>query len=126
MKLYRRDVDNRNEFIGEDTIDHTPKDETVRLYTGNAFDLVGERRQTNFRLDTNNHWAEETFEIRVRNHKKETVETRVVEHMYRWVQWELKSKSMPYHKADARTIEFRPKVPAGGEAVITYTVRYSW
>jgi len=126
VKLYRRDVDNRNEFIGEDRIDHTPKDETVRLYTGNAFDLVGERRQTNFRLDTNNHWAEETFEIKVRNHKKETVEIRVVEHMYRWIQWELKEKSMPFQKSDARTIEFRPNVPAGGEAVITYTVRYSW
>ena len=126
VKLYRRDVDNRNEFIGEDRIDHTPKDETVRLYTGNAFDLVGERRQTNFRLDTNNHWAEETFEIKVRNHKKETVEIRVVEHMVRWIEWELKSKSMPFQTSDARTIEFRPKVPAGGESVITYTVRYSW
>ena len=126
VKLYRRDVDDRNEFIGEDTIDHTPKDETVRLYTGNAFDLVGERRQTNFRLDTNNHWAEETFEIKVRNHKKEPVEIRVVEHMYRWVQWELKAESMPSRKSDARTIEFRPKVKAGGEAVINYTVRYSW
>ena len=126
VKLYRRDVDNRNEFIGEDRIDHTPKDETVRLYTGNAFDLIGERRQTNFRLDTNNHWAEETFEIHVRNHKKETVEIRVVEHMYRWIQWEVKAESMPFRKSDARTIEFRPKVPADGEAVITYTVRYSW
>jgi hypothetical protein len=126
VKIYRRDVDGRNEFIGEDRIDHTPKDETVRLYTGNAFDLVGERRQTDFRLDTNKHWAEETFEIKVRNHKKEKVEIRVVEHMYRWIQWKMKSKSMPYKKTDARTIEFRPKVPAGGEVVITYTVHYSW
>jgi hypothetical protein len=102
-------VDGRNEFIGEDRIDHTPKDETVRLYTGNAFDLIGERRQTDFRLDTNKHWAEETFEIKVRNHKKEKVEVRVVEHMYRWIQWEMKSKSMPYKKTDARTIEFRPE-----------------
>lgn len=126
VKIYRRDVDGRNEFIGEDRIDHTPKDETVRLYTGNAFDLVGERRQTDFRLDTNKHWAEETFEIKVRNHKEEKVEVRVVEHMYRWIQWEMKSKSMPYTKTDARTIEFRPKVPANGEVVITYTVHYSW
>ncbi len=126
VKIYRRDLDGRNEFIGEDRIDHTPKNETVRLYTGNAFDLVGERRQTDFRLDTNKHWAEETFEIKVRNHKKEKVEVRVVEHMYRWIQWEMKSKSMPFEKTDARTIEFRPKVPANGEAVITYTVHYSW
>ncbi len=126
VKIYRRDVDGRNEFVGEDTIDHTPKDETVRLYTGNAFDLVGERRQTNFRLDTNNHWADESFEIRIRNHKKEEVEVRVVEHLYRWLQWEVKAKSMGFAKTDARTIEFRPRVPADGEAVITYTVHYSW
>ncbi|MBI5420102.1 MAG: hypothetical protein HZA60_08430 [Deltaproteobacteria bacterium] len=126
VKIYRRDMDGRNEFIGEDAIDHTPKDETVRLYTGNAFDLVGERRQTNFRLDTNHRWADESFEIKVRNHKKEEVEARVVEHMYRWIQWELKESSMPHGKTDARTIEFRPRIPAGGEAVMTYTVHYSW
>ncbi|HEU5360276.1 MAG TPA: hypothetical protein VFU42_03865 [Candidatus Deferrimicrobiaceae bacterium] len=126
VKIYRRDVDGRNEFIGEDRIDHTPKDETVRLYTGNAFDLVGERRQTDFRLDTGHHWADESFEIRVRNHKKEAAEVRVVEHLYRWIQWEIKAKSMPYRKSDARTIEFRPTVPPGGEVVIAYTVHYSW
>jgi hypothetical protein len=126
VKIYRRDLDGRNEFIGEDSIDHTPQDETVRLYTGNAFDIVGERRQTSFRLDTNAHWADESFEIKVRNHKKEAAEVRVVEHMYRWLQWQLTAKSMSSAKKDARTIEFRPTIPAGGEAVITYTVHYSW
>ena len=126
VKIYRRDVDGRNEFIGEDRIDHTPKDETVRLYTGNAFDLVGERRQTDFRLDSSGHWADESFEIKVRNHKKEEVDVRLVEHMYRWIQWKIKATSMPYRKTDARTIEFRPRVPPGGEVVITYTVHYSW
>ncbi|HEY5765813.1 MAG TPA: hypothetical protein VIS30_07250, partial [Candidatus Deferrimicrobiaceae bacterium] len=122
VKIYRRDRDGRNEFVGEDAIDHTPKDETVRLYTGNAFDLVGERRQTNFRLDSSQQWAEESFEIKVRNHKQEAVEIRVVEHLYRWIQWEIKAKSMPYRKSDARTIEVRPTVPPGGEVVIAYTV----
>lgn len=126
VKIYRRDLDGRNEFIGEDAIDHTPKDETVRLYTGNAFDVVGERRQTNFRLDTNNHRADESFEIRIRNHKEQDVEVRVVEHLYRWLQWEVTETSKDFAKTDARTIEFRPRVPAGGEAVVTYTVRYSW
>ena len=126
VKVYRRDVDGRNEFIGEDEIDHTPKDETVRLYTGNAFDIVGERRQTNFRLDSNGHWADETFEIKVRNHKKEAVTVRVVEHMYRWIQWDLTAKSMEFKKNDARTIEFRPTIAPGGEATIFYTVHYSW
>ena len=126
VKVYRRDADGRNEFVGEDAIDHTAKDETVRLYTGNAFDVVGERRQTNFRLDTNNHWADESFEIRVRNHKKEAVEVRVVEHLYRAVEWEVKAKSMDFAKVDARTIEFRPRVLPDGEAVITYTIHYTW
>jgi hypothetical protein len=126
VKLYRRDTDGRNEFIGEDAIDHTPKDETVRLYTGNAFDLAGERRQTNFQLDTRGHWADETFEIKVRNHKKEAVEVRIVEHLYRWIQWNITASSLNFTKTDARTIEFRPNIPANGEAVITYTVHYTW
>ena len=126
VKVYRRDVDARNEFIGEDQIDHTPKDETVRLYTGNAFDLAGERRQTNFRLDESRHWADESFEIKVRNHKKEDVKVRVVEHMYRWIQWEITASSMDYKKTDARTAEFRPAIGSGGQVIITYTVHYTW
>jgi len=126
VKIYRRDVDGRNEFIGEDEIDHTPKDETLRLYTGNAFDLVGERRQTNFKLDTSKNWVDESFEIKVRNHKGEAAQVRVVEHLYRWLQWEVTASSMDYAKADARTIEFRPTIEPGGEAIITYTVHYSW
>jgi len=126
VKVYRRDVDGRNEFIGEDQIDHTPKDETVRLYTGNAFDLVGERRQTGFRLDESRHWADESFEIKVRNHKQEPVKVRVVEHMYRWIQWEITASSMDYAKTDARTVEFRPAIVSGGETIINYTVHYTW
>lgn len=126
VKVYRRDVDGRNEFIGEDQIDHTPKDETVRLYTGNAFDIVGERRQTSFKLDTNGNWADESFEIKVRNHKNGEAEVRVVEHLYRWLQWEITSNSMDYAKTDARTIEFRPKTAADGQATINYTVHYTW
>ena len=126
VKVYRRDVDGRNEFIGEDGIDHTPKDEVVRLYTGNAFDLVGERRQTDFKLDTARNWADESFEIKVRNHKKEAVKVRVVEHMYRWLQWAITSATAEHVKKDARTIEFRPTIAPNGEAVIRYTVHYTW
>jgi hypothetical protein len=126
VKVYRRDTDGRNEFIGEDAVDHTPKDETVRLYTGNAFDIVGERRQTNFKVDSQGHWADESFEIKVRNHKTERAEVRVVEHMYRWFQWEVTAKSLDYAKNDARTVEFRPVIEPGGEAVIHYTVHYTW
>ena len=126
VKLYRRDIDGRNEFIGEDQIDHTPKDETVMLYTGNAFDIVGERRQTNFKIDHNGSWMNESFEIKVRNHKKDEAEVRVIEHLYRWVTWDITAKSADFSKKDARTIEFREKIPADGEAVINYTVHYTW
>jgi hypothetical protein len=126
VKVYRRDVDGRNEFIGEDRIDHTASEETVRLYTGNAFDIVGERRQTDFKLDSARHWLDESFEIKVRNHKKEPVTVRVVEHMYRWIQWGIPVNSMPFTKTDARTVEFRPSIPPGGQAVITYTAHYTW
>lgn len=126
VKIYRRDIDERNEFIGEDEIDHTPKDETVRLYTGNAFDVMGERRQTDYKLDNSKDFVDESFEIKIRNHKEEAVEVRVVEHMYRWLQWEVTASSMTPQKKDAKTIEFRPTIEPGGEAIITYTVHYTW
>ena len=60
------------------------------------------------------------------NHKEEAVEVRVVEHMYRWIQWEITAGSMDRTKTDAQTVEFRPTISAGGEATITYTVHYTW
>src|SRR5439155_21348319 len=87
LRFYRRDTDGHLEFIGENTIDHTPRNETVRVYTGNAFDVVGERRRTNIRADSAHNWMEESFEIKVRNHKKEPVNVRVVEHLYRCTNW---------------------------------------
>jgi hypothetical protein len=126
VKVYRRDADGRSEFIGEDRIDHTPRDETVRLYTGNAFDLAGERRQTNFKLDNRGNMADESFEIKVRNHKKEEVEVRIIEHLYRWFQWEITEKSNIFLKTDARTIEFRVPVKPDEEKVVTYSVHYTW
>jgi len=126
MKLYRADTDGSREFIGENTIDHAPADETVRLYLGNAFDLKGERRQTDFKIDTSRETATEAFEIKVRNHKKEAVEVRIVEHLYRWSTWKVASSSDPYEKTDARIIEFRVKVAPDAEKVVTYRVNYSW
>jgi hypothetical protein len=126
VKVYRRDSDGRNEFIGEDAIEHTPKDETVRLYIGNAFDIVGERRQTSFKLDSGHNWADESFEIKLRNHKAEEIEVRIVEHLYRWIQWDITDKSNVFLKTDARTIEFRVPLKPDEEKAVTYTVHYSW
>jgi hypothetical protein len=126
LRFYRRDADGQMEFVGEDMIDHTPRNETVRVTTGNAFDLVGERKQTNFRVDTGDKWMDESFEIKLRNRKKETVEFRVVEHLYRWNNWEITAKSDEFKKTDAQTIEFRVPVKPDEERTITYTVHYSW
>ena len=126
LRFYRRDTDGSLQFVGENTIDHTPKDEMLRIYTGNAFDIVGERKRTNYRVDSNAHWMDETFEIRVRNHKKESANVRVVEHLYRWTNWKLTEQSNQFKKRDAQTIEFPVTVAPDGEQVVTYTVHYSW
>ena len=126
LRFYRRDTDGQLEFVGENTIDHTPKDETIRVYTGNSFDTVGERKQTNFHIDSRMHWMDETYEIRVRNHKKEPVQVRVVEHLYRCNNWKLVDSSATYRKSDAHTVEFPITVAPDGEQIVTYTVHYTW
>ncbi len=126
LRFYRRDTDGHLEFIGENMIDHTPKDETLRVYTGNAFDVVGERKRTNYHVDSNQRWMDETFEIRIRNHKKEAVEVRALEHLYRWTNWKVAESSANFNKKDSQTIEFPVTIAPNGEQVVTYTVHYSW
>jgi len=126
VRFYRRNDDGQMEFTGENMIDHTPKDETVRIYTGNSFDLAGERRRVNYTVENAKTSATETFEIKVRNHKKEPVEVRVVEHLYRGKNWTIAASSDNYQKKDSQTIEFPVTVKPDGEKVITYTARYTW
>jgi len=126
VRFYRRNDDGQVEFTGENTIDHTPKDETVRIYTGNAFDLTGERRRVDYFIESGKQTARESFEIKVRNHKKEPVEVRVVEHLYRGENWEITVKSDEYRKIDSHTIEFPVKIAPDEEKVVTYTAHYTW
>jgi hypothetical protein len=126
VRFYRQDQDGQMEFTGEDQIDHTPSDETVRFYTGNAFDVVGERRRTNYSRNSKENSIDESFEIKLRNHKKNPVEVRVVEHLYRWNNWQITQKSDEYRKTDAQTVEFRVQVPPDQEKTVTYAVHYSW
>ena len=125
LRFYRRDSDGQLEFIGENVIDHTPKNETVRVYTGNAFDIVGARKRLDLKVQSNDFF-DETFEIKVRNHKSTPATVRVVEHLYRWINWSIKEKSDEFVKTDAQTIEFRVIVPPDSEKTITYTVHYTW
>jgi len=119
-------ADDSLEFIGEDTIDHTPKDEEVLIKMGSAFDVVGERKQLDFKVDTARKWMDEKIEIKLRNHKEEAVEVIVKENMYRWVNWEITEKTHDYKKIDARTIHFPVTIEPDGEVTIRYTVHYSW
>jgi len=125
VRLYQEDVDGAALLIGEDQIDHTPKGEQLRLYVGDAFDIVGERIQTDFRRPSEKS-LEETYEITLRNHKDEAVEVRVVEHLFRWSEWRILRSSGDYDKIDSSTIEFRVRIPANGETQVSYTVRYVW
>jgi len=126
VRFYRRGDDGQLEFTGENDIDHTPKDETMRLYTGNAFDMTGERTRTEYRADFAGRWIDESFEIKVRNHKTVPVEVRVAEHLYRWTSWDIVKNSDPFKKLDSRTIEFTVEIPPDGERTVTYKVHYSW
>jgi hypothetical protein len=122
-RVYKKDTDGSLEFIGEDTIDSTPRDERVVLYIGDAFDIVGERKQTDFRILSPDLF-EEAFEIKVRNHKKEAVKVKILEKLYRWAEWEILKKSTDYEKLNSRTIIFPVEIKPDGEAVVTYRVRY--
>jgi hypothetical protein len=126
VRFYRRDSDGQLEFTGENVIDHTPKDETVRVFTGDAFDLTGERKRTSFKVNNRGDNADEAFEIKLRNHKKEPVEIRVVEHLYRWTNWEISDNSDPFVKTDSQAIEFRVQIKPDEEKTLTYKVHYSW
>ena len=113
------------EFIGEDLIDHTPRNETVRLKAGNAFDVRGSRTQTDFKVDTGRKTMTETWSIELRNQKDVAQEVVVREPLYRWRNWELRS-SDDYEKLDSRVVQWTVEVPAEGTRTITYTVVYTW
>jgi hypothetical protein len=126
VRFYRQDADGQLEFTGENDIKHTPRDETIRVYTGDAFDIKGERRRTDYRIDASRRILDESFEIKLRNHKKEAAEVRAVEHLYRGTIWEITEKSNAYLKTDSQTMEFRVQVPPDSEKVVTYTAHYTW
>jgi hypothetical protein len=127
VRVYKRDdADKTNEFVGEDVIQHTAKDEKILIKLGSAFDIVGERKQTNFTINANGHVITESFEIKLRNHKKEPATILVKENLFRWTNWEITNESDKHEKQDYRTIHFPVTVPPDGEKTVTYTVKYTW
>ena len=126
IRVYKRDDDGKEQFIGEDEIDHTPKDEQVRLYLGNAFDIVGERAQKDFKSMAAGRIVEEMIEIKVRNHKNEPVTVQVYEHPWRWSEWEIIRSNVEWEKIDQTTLQFPVSLGKDSEKTVTYTIRYSW
>lgn len=126
LRFYRRDTDGQLEFVGEDIIDHTPRGELIRVFIGNAFDIVGERKRTNYEIDTMRRCLDESFQINLRNRKTDPVEIRVVEHLYRGSNWEITEKTHTYAKTDSNTIEFRIPLRPNEEQTIMYKVHYWW
>ncbi len=125
FRFYAQDDDRRLEFVGENRIDHTPQGERLRVLTGNSFDLVGEHRRTDLRRN-NDRVISETYEVKLRNRKKEPVEIRLVEHMAHWSDWTISENAMPYTKLDSHRAEFRVPLKPDEEKVITFRVNYVW
>ncbi len=123
VRVYKLDDTGSQQFIGEDLIDHTAKDEKVRLYIGDAFDVVGEHKRTSYEKIAA-RTVEESFEVKIRNHKDTAVEVKVLEHV--WDDWKVVKSSHEFIKKDAHTIEFPVTVPKDGEVTVTYTIRTSW
>lgn len=120
MRLYKQDSASSLQFIGEDRIDHTPKDEEVRLKIGEAFDLVAERKQTDFKQVTSRTYETE-WEVTLRNRKQEDVVIGVVEPVSG--SWQVLSNSHPYKKLDAFKLRFDIAVPKDKEVKVKYRVR---
>jgi hypothetical protein len=125
-RFYRMDSDGQLEFTGENTIDHTPKNETIRVYLGNAFDLVGERTRTDFYKHPSRDLIRETYEIEIRNRSEEAVTVQVVENLFRWSNWEIQNASQKFEKKNSQTIEFPATVGPDETKTVSYTVEYTW
>lgn len=123
VRVYKGDRTGNLQFIGEDLVDHTPRDETVRLYIGDAFDVVGERKVMDTR-QVSERVQEQTVQVTIRNHKDGPAQVAVVEHLRG--DWEILRSSHRSEKKDATTVEFPLAVPRDGEVVVTYTVRWRW
>ncbi|GLH74028.1 DUF4139 domain-containing protein [Geothrix limicola] len=128
IRVYKRDSEGRAQFVGEDNVDHTPKNETVRLKLGDAFDVTAKRKQTDYKsLGRQGKFGfvhESAFEVELKNAKKEPVTVNLLEPMPG--DWEVLQSSHPYTKEAAGTARFKVTVPAEGSATLTYRVRVKW
>ncbi len=124
-RFYQEESDGQLQFTGENQHGVVAQDESLRIFTGIAFDLAAERHQTDFAIDRAQRTMEEAFEIQLRNHKREPVEIHVLEHLNRWQSWEMVEHSDPFTKKNAHAIEFVVGLKPGEEKAVHYRVRYT-
>ena len=122
VRVFKRDPRGRLQFIGEDRVNHTPRDEKLRVFIGYAFDIVAERTQLEMRRLSQRAY-ETDIQIEVRNRKSEPVTVIVQEDLYGF--WEITTSSQPFEKKSATRIEFTVPVPASSTQTVTYTARFT-
>ncbi|MCG2782409.1 MAG: DUF4139 domain-containing protein [Candidatus Altiarchaeales archaeon] len=122
VRVYKADSSGQLQFIGEDNIDHTPKDEQIRLYIGDAFDITAERNVMESNQISDDTWKQ-TVKVELANHKDEDIVVTVKERLY--CDWEITKTTHDYEKKDAWNVEFKVPVPADGEAALEFTQIYS-
>jgi len=123
IRVYKEDKDGSLQFVGEDRIDHTPKDEKFKIKIGEAFDVVGERVQTDYKHIGRNLF-EVAFEVSLRNHKKEDIKVFVEEPIPG--DWEMLSRTHPYEKLSAHLIRFEVPVAKDKEVKVKYRIRFKY
>jgi hypothetical protein len=123
VRVYQKDSKGGILFAGEDRIDHTPKDENVNIHIGNAFDVVAEHKQTDYkRIDT--HVWEMEFEVTLRNHKDTPITVQVNEPI--GGEWEMLSSTYKFTKTAAFAAQFNVPVDKNGTSVLKYRIRARW
>ncbi len=120
VRVYKQDSKGALQFIGEDAIDHTPEDETIRVKLGDAFDVVAERIQTGYEVVSSGHVYRSSYKVTLRNHKSENITVSVVEPV--GGDWTITQSSHKYEKETAQRIRFDVPVASKGNAELTYTV----
>jgi hypothetical protein len=123
VRVYKADQGGAQQFVGEDAIDHTPRDEKIDVKLGEAFDVVADRKQMEWRA-LGVCTSESAWSIALRNHKDENVTVEVIEPANG--DWEILSSSHPAKKEDAQTFKFEVSVQARGETKISYRIRVRW
>lgn len=123
VRLYKKDSRGLSQFIGSDRIDHTPRNETVRLHLGDSFDVTARKRQTDYRQD-GNCASESSYEIVLANAKSVPQDVLVVESIPG--DWQIIQESAPHAKTSSSTASWTVDVPANQRRTLTYTARVSW